>query len=114
MKNVILVILKYCSETLLIEIMINHAKDFESTLQRPVKSPEMSTLDTYFLVKEKSFLFLIFEIFYAWISKESIKDKVHWALYGPQTKGNELNISLIKICTQAKKSKIDGFENLSK
>lgn len=75
-----------------------------------MKQYNFTPKDNYFLIKEKSFLFQIFEIFYQRISKENIKETVHKSVYGSDSKGNELNKSLIKICNEAKKTKIAGLE----
>lgn len=90
------------------KIMVQYTKEFEQTLSKTlIYTPK----ENYFLLKEKSFIFKIFEIFYSWIKLDNIWE-VTKSIYGNGAVGNELNKALIKICNDAKKIKIQGLDNI--
>ncbi|CDW71353.1 dna-dependent protein kinase catalytic subunit [Stylonychia lemnae] len=113
MKKIILKILESCSQEFLADIMIEFTPQLEIVLKESIflqKDP----LEQYQLIKQKKWIFLVFEVMFRRLKPETIRQQVHKKLYGESSPGNELTKSLIQLCTLAKKAPIDGFVNFVK
>lgn len=110
MSKVIVQILENCSPKYLAEVMVEYTKHFEEILKKPFKGSNIEKpINFYLLVREKTHIFNLFEIFYRRLSEETIKGEVHKKLYGPESQGNELTKVLIGMYNQVKKGPIEGF-----
>lgn len=87
MNKIIMVILETCDLTYLVEIMVDYTKRFQEILNKPIQKALESEDKTqaYLLLKEKTHIFLVFEVMFRRLKSETIKTTVHKRLYGPDS-----------------------------
>lgn len=112
MNKIIMPILEQCSKEYLALVMIEYTRHLEEILKTPFTKRELQEdpLRFYQFVKEKTHIFLVFELFYRRLTPEQIKE-VHKSerLYGKDSPGNEITKMLITVWNQVRRGPIYGF-----
>ena len=88
--------------------MVKYFTQLQETLAKQFDH-EMSPVQRYLLVREKTHVFLFLETMIRRLDAERIKGELTRNLYGAMCKGNELTTYLIVTANNAKAHEIDGF-----
>ncbi|OMJ94285.1 hypothetical protein SteCoe_2629 [Stentor coeruleus] len=109
-KRILIPMIDYADELMIEKLMIYCTQQMIGKITE-IKFTEIYDSKEYlFRLREKTWILLIFERFFAKLPSNRLKENVHKALYGPGSQGNELTKQIIVFCSKYRKERPEKYE----
>lgn len=109
-KRILIPMIDYADELMVEKLMIYCTKQMIGRITEIKFSEIYDSKEYLFRLREKTWILLIFERFFAKLPSNRLKENVHKALYGPGSQGNELTKQIIVFCSKYRIERPEKYE----